>query len=52
MGLPPISTIGFGFMEVSSEMRVPVPPAKIILFIVGGSIVSKLYFFNVFLSVN
>lgn len=28
IGLPPISTIGFGFVAVSSLMRVPRPPAK------------------------
>ena len=28
MGLPPISTIGFGLIEVSSERRVPRPPAS------------------------
>ena len=33
MGLPPISTIGFGRMVVSSDSRVPNPPAKMIAFI-------------------
>jgi len=33
IGLPPISTIGFGRVNVSSESRVPKPPAKIIAFI-------------------
>ncbi len=29
IGFSPISTIGLGLMSVSSEMRVPSPPAKI-----------------------
>src|SRR6202043_4235117 len=29
IGWPPISTIGFGFSSVSSERRVPRPPARI-----------------------
>jgi hypothetical protein len=33
IGFPPISTIGFGFITVSSERRVPNPPAKITTFI-------------------
>ena len=33
MGFPPISTIGFGFSEVSSERREPRPPARISTFI-------------------
>src|SRR6266852_4399895 len=33
IGLPPISTMGLGFKEVSSLMRVPNPPAKITAFI-------------------
>src|SRR6516165_8551642 len=28
IGRPPISTIGFGFVSVSSAMRVPRPPAR------------------------
>jgi hypothetical protein len=32
MGLSPISIIGFGFRCVSSEMRVPKPPAKMTTF--------------------
>ncbi len=28
IGLPPISTMGFGLMVVSSDRRVPNPPAK------------------------
>ena len=28
IGRPPISTIGFGLMLVSSAMRVPLPPAR------------------------
>ena len=32
MGLPPISIIGLGRVEVSSEMRVPWPPARITAF--------------------
>ncbi len=31
-GLPPISTIGFGLIDVSSLMRVPSPPARITAF--------------------
>jgi hypothetical protein len=34
MGLPPISIMGFGFTLVSSEMRVPKPPANMTAFIV------------------
>jgi hypothetical protein len=33
IGLPPISTIGFGRTEVSSLIRVPSPPARITAFI-------------------
>jgi hypothetical protein len=33
IGIPPISTIGFGLIEVSSEIRVPSPPARITAFI-------------------
>ncbi len=33
MGFPPISTIGFGRVPVSSDIRVPRPPAKITTFI-------------------
>jgi hypothetical protein len=29
MGLPPISTIGFGLYSVSSRSRVPFPPHQI-----------------------
>jgi hypothetical protein len=29
IGFPPISTIGFGFKDVSSDNLVPNPPAKI-----------------------
>ena len=32
-GLPPISTIGLGRASVSSEIRVPSPPAKMTTFI-------------------
>ena len=32
IGLPPISTMGFGRTEVSSEMRVPSPPARMTAF--------------------
>ena len=32
-GLPPISTMGFGFKSVSSLIRVPRPPANITAFI-------------------
>ncbi len=32
MGLPPISIIGLGRNDDSSEMRVPLPPAKITTF--------------------
>src|SRR6218665_3473930 len=34
MGIPPISTIGFGRTAVSSPMRVPRPPARITVCIV------------------
>src|SRR5437868_6219354 len=33
IGRPPISTIGFGRVLVSSAMRVPMPPARITTFI-------------------
>jgi hypothetical protein len=33
IGLPPISIIGFGRIELSSEIRVPKPPARITNFI-------------------
>jgi len=33
IGLPPISTIGFGRCSVSSASRVPIPPASIATFI-------------------
>src|SRR5262245_3096414 len=33
IGLPPISTIGFGLRWDSSDMRVPIPPARITAFI-------------------
>src|SRR6266478_5631335 len=33
IGLPPISTIGFGRTSVSSASRVPIPPASIATFI-------------------
>src|SRR4030042_3684702 len=33
MGLPPISTIGLGRKTVSSDRRVPAPPARITTFI-------------------
>jgi len=32
IGSPPISTIGFGLMTVSSARRVPNPPARITAF--------------------
>jgi hypothetical protein len=32
IGLPPISTMGFGLTEVSSEIRVPSPPARMTAF--------------------
>jgi hypothetical protein len=32
IGLPPISTIGFGLMDVSSLIRVPSPPARMTAF--------------------
>ncbi|MNX64092.1 hypothetical protein D3C86_951090 [compost metagenome] len=35
MGLPPISIMGLGFKPVSSEIRVPRPPARITAFIVA-----------------
>jgi hypothetical protein len=33
IGLPPTSIIGFGLEELSSEIRVPKPPAKMTAFI-------------------
>src|SRR5215471_3835867 len=36
IGLPPISTIGFGLVEVSSDSRVPRPPASITAFTEGS----------------
>lgn len=33
IGLPPISTMGFGLISVSSLIRVPNPPAKMTTFI-------------------
>jgi hypothetical protein len=33
MGLPPISIIGFGLSDDSSDIRVPLPPANITTFI-------------------
>ena len=33
IGLPPISTIGFGRTVVSSLSRVPMPPARMTVFI-------------------
>jgi hypothetical protein len=32
IGLPPISTMGFGLTEVSSEILVPSPPARMTAF--------------------
>src|SRR4051812_47946725 len=37
MGLPPISIIGLGRISVSSERRVPKPPAKITTFTASSS---------------
>jgi hypothetical protein len=34
IGRPPISTIGFGFREVSSDRREPSPPARMSTFII------------------
>src|SRR3989344_730619 len=45
MGLPPISTIGFGRTAVSSLMRVPYPPARMTAFMVLLSIMIPLYFY-------
>ena len=33
IGIPPISTIGFGRTLVSSLSRVPIPPARMTVFI-------------------
>src|SRR3982751_1804499 len=33
MGRPPICTIGLGLISVSSERRVPIPPARMTAFI-------------------
>jgi hypothetical protein len=38
MGFPPISTIGFGRVTVTSESLVPAPPARITAFISFSSI--------------
>ncbi len=35
IGRPPISTIGFGFVTVSSARRLPTPPAKMTTFMFG-----------------
>src|SRR5712691_3329030 len=36
MGRPPISTMGLGLTAVSSARRVPMPPAKITVFMSAG----------------
>lgn len=41
MGFPPISTIGFGLYSVSSRKRVPIPPQRIITFILNQLQISK-----------
>src|SRR4030067_1683873 len=41
MGLPPISTIGFGRTTVSSLILVPMPPASRITFILRVSLADK-----------
>src|SRR5713226_3132445 len=37
IGFPPISTIGFGRTMVSSARRDPIPPAKIMAFMIVGA---------------
>ena len=39
IGLPLISTIGFGMRLVSSERRVPIPPARMRTFIVSYCVI-------------
>lgn len=41
IGLPPISTIGFGLTDVSSLIRVPSPPANITAFIFAIALFSQ-----------
>src|SRR5215208_3317793 len=49
IGRPPISTIGFGFTSVSSERRVPSPPARITTFRFSMSfVVSQRMFLTVY----
>ena len=43
IGLPPISIIGFGLRWDSSEIREPIPPARITVFKIIDPIVSKNY---------
>ena len=43
IGLPPISTIGFGRTDVSSASRVPRPPARITAFTTGEGSASPGY---------
>jgi ABC-type transporter lipoprotein component MlaA len=38
IGFPFNSTIGFGLFDVSSEILVPKPPARIITFIMSASL--------------
>jgi energy-coupling factor transporter ATP-binding protein EcfA2 len=47
IGLPPISTIGLGLVPVSSEIRVPRPPANITTFIISICLGAKILDFNV-----
>src|SRR5690242_14333655 len=42
MGRPPTSTSGFGFTTVSSDKRVPSPPARIATFINFLSVINGL----------
>src|SRR5688572_8234002 len=41
IGLPPISIMGFGRLALSSEMRVPSPPARITAFMIASEIESR-----------
>ena len=38
IGIPPTSTMGLGFVVVSSESLVPIPPARITAFIINKNL--------------
>ena len=52
MGLLPISIIGFGLLEVSSDNLVPKPPAKIIAFTLDLNLIEILTYVDLFYSVK